>query len=469
MSAHHLSVLVQKLRRLVARPSDGEADGVLLARFVKQRDEQAFALLMRRYGPMVMSVCRRVAGHHQDAEDVYQATFLLLAHKAATIRNSAAVGSWLFGVAYRLSLRVKARAARRRQHEARAAGPEAREQADALSWGELRSIIDEELMRLPDKYRAPLLLCCFEGLTQEEAANQLGWSKRSVKDRLERGRHRLRARLTARGLTLSAALAGPMLVPGASSAAVPFALAQATLRAAGLIALGESITAAVSVNAAALAKGGLKAMLISKLVAVTAGVLVMAGVSGAGLALSWNMYSVGPDGATPGPKRTSPKAALLAPQPKKTNPVDFLGDPLPTGAVARLGSLRWRHDNAVDFAAFLPDGKAVVTTSADCIIRFWEHPSGKEIRRIDQSSKTSATYTGLAALSKDGKTIATCFDGGEIRLRDVATAKELPPLGTGRPDTTALSGAVTNIVFSPDNQNLAVAGQGGHHADLELG
>ena len=425
MSARHLSVLVQKLRRLVAKPSDGEADSVLLARFVKERDEQAFGLLMRRYGPMVMSACRRVAGHQQDAEDVFQATFLLLAHKAATIRNSAAVGSWLFGVAYRLALRVKARAARRRQHEALAAGPEACEHSDGLSWSELRSIVDEELARLPDKFRAPVLLCCCEGLTQEEAGNQLGWTKRSVKDRLERGRNRLRARLTARGLTLSAAWAGPMLVPGASSAAVPIALAHSTLRAVGLIALGESITAAVSINAAALAKGGLKAMLISKLVVVTAGVVLMAGISGAGLALSWPTTAVGPEGLRARAKPPSPSADLQALQPNKSNPVDLFGDPLPVGAVARLGTQRFRMSGdgpATGGIGFLAGAKTIVSASGNSgnAVFYWEATTGKLLREIKIGNFGIQTF----AVSPNGKYFAAGSPSG-IAVWDAAAAKEV--------------------------------------------
>src|SRR5207244_9817810 len=136
------------------------------------------------------------------------------------IRKKPSVASWWYGFAYRLSLKARADAARRAAHEKQSVhpGPPASpDPAAEITWRELRVVLDEELARLPDKYRAPLLLCYFDGLTQEEAANQLGWSKRSVKDRLERGRRRLRAQLTRRGLTLSAGLTGPLIAPGASS------------------------------------------------------------------------------------------------------------------------------------------------------------------------------------------------------------------------------------------------------------
>ena len=138
--------------------------------------------------------------------------FLLLATKAGTIRRSGAVGSWLFGVAHRLALKVKRATTRRRRYETRAAVPAMATQTDDITLRELRAVLDEELALLPDKYRAPLLLCYFQGLTQEEVADRLGWSTRSVKDRLERGRNgKLHVRLTRGGLTLSAVLSGVLL------------------------------------------------------------------------------------------------------------------------------------------------------------------------------------------------------------------------------------------------------------------
>src|SRR5262249_2418448 len=160
----------------------------LLERFARHADETAFAALVQRHGPLVWSVSRRVARHEQDAEDVYQATFLLLARKAGAIRKAGSVASWLYGVCHRLALRGRSDAARRRQHEARAAGTTPAPAPDDVTWRELREVLDEELARLPDSYRAPLVLCYFDGLTQEEAARQLGWSRRTVKHRLERGR-----------------------------------------------------------------------------------------------------------------------------------------------------------------------------------------------------------------------------------------------------------------------------------------
>src|SRR5947209_3111409 len=226
MPARQVGVLLRRLCGLFGSRPDASSDGVLLERFARHADEGAFAALVRRHGPLVWGVSRRVAQHEQDAEDVYQATFLLLARKAGAIRRAASLASWLYGVAYRLALRARGDAARRRQREARAPGPAPAMGPDELTWRELRAALDEELARLPEKYRAPLLLCYFDGLTQEEAARQLGWSRRAVKYRLECGRDRLRGRLARRGLTLPMALAGPLLAGGLASAAAPAALSE---------------------------------------------------------------------------------------------------------------------------------------------------------------------------------------------------------------------------------------------------
>src|SRR5262245_36020438 len=203
--------LVGYLRRLRIRPEpERSSDASLLSRFISERDESAFAALVDRHGPLVFQVCRRVLGDVHDAEDAFQAAFLVLARKAAFVYPPESLTAWLHGVAYRVAL--KARSARYRQHcvtqplaEA-VTDPHPEPPADVSS-REVHATVDEEVQRLPKVYRLPVILCCLEGRSLEEAAGLLGWTLGSVKGRLERGRARLHHRLARRGMTLTVTLA----------------------------------------------------------------------------------------------------------------------------------------------------------------------------------------------------------------------------------------------------------------------
>jgi RNA polymerase sigma factor (sigma-70 family) len=156
------------LRQVSAARRSSSSDGELLAQFVANRDESAFATLVRRHGGLVQSVCRSVLHHHQDTEDAMQAVFLVLARKAASIRKTEALASWLHGVAYRIACKARTQSARRRRSEREAATTSATQQAvDDLSWREVQAVLHAELRRLPDKYRLPLILCCLEGRTRD--------------------------------------------------------------------------------------------------------------------------------------------------------------------------------------------------------------------------------------------------------------------------------------------------------------
>ncbi len=236
-------------------------DEALLRRFATRREEGAFAVLVERHGPMVLGVCQHVLGDPHDAQDAFQAVFLILARRAGSIRSGGSVGSWLHGVALRVAAKAKVAAARRRVHERRGGEMAARRivgesLSDAGGWPE----IHEELGRLPEKYRSPLVLCYLEGLTQEMAARRLDCPLGTLQSRLARGRDRLRARLSRRGVVAPAVLlgAGAFSAPGTAMSA---ALADATVRAAVRLAAGEAISSGlVPASALALAEAGGKAM-----------------------------------------------------------------------------------------------------------------------------------------------------------------------------------------------------------------
>src|SRR5262249_3358893 len=238
------ATLLRHLRRLASRhAADPDADAILLDRFVRRRDEEAFAALVRRHGPMVLCVCRRVLADAGAAEDAFQATFLVLARKAATVRPREALASWLHGVAYRVALKARSDGARRQYREMptpELAPLDPRPDPLAeLTARELLTAVDEEVRQLPEVYRLPVILCCLEGRTREEAARLLGWTPGSVKGRLERGRERLHARLVRRGLTLTAALAAVEAARGPTPAGVPASLAGQAARAALAFAAGR--------------------------------------------------------------------------------------------------------------------------------------------------------------------------------------------------------------------------------------
>src|SRR5262245_22346001 len=259
------------------------SDGQLLELFITRHDEAAFCSLLHRHGGMVLHVCRRVLQQPQDAEDAFQGTFLLLAEKATSIQKRGSVASWLYGVAYRLALKSRARISRRRAREKRAVDMPAKEAGVQAAWEELHTILDEELQALPPKHQAPLVLCYLEGKTQEEAARQLGCPLGTIRSRVARAREMLKKRLARRGLALPAATLATGLATKEASA-VPMRLLRSTATAALAHAAGEAIPAGlITTEAAALAKGGLKAMTATHLKLVAALVLAL-GLVAAGTA-----------------------------------------------------------------------------------------------------------------------------------------------------------------------------------------
>jgi RNA polymerase sigma factor (sigma-70 family) len=257
-------MLLRHIHKLAAsRVTPQWTDRQLLDDFAARRDESAFTVLVSRHGPMVLRVCRRVLRHEQDAEDAFQATFLLLARNTASIRKREALAAWLHGVAYRTAMKAKRGAARRRNHEARlrTVAPQV---APSPTWDDVQAVLDEEVQRLPSPFREAFVLCVLEGKGGPEVAAELGCKEGTVKSRVNRARRRLQQRLCCRGIPLSALLAALSVAEGAGRAALPAALAQAAVGLGLLAAAGEPAAAVIPSHIAALAAGVSRAMFLTK-------------------------------------------------------------------------------------------------------------------------------------------------------------------------------------------------------------
>jgi RNA polymerase sigma-70 factor (ECF subfamily) len=303
MPGPSLNRVVQFLRR-ATDPAGGDEDGELLRRFVAAREEAAFAGLVRRHGAMVLGVCRRVLDDAHEAEDAFQATFLVLARRAAAVRKQDSVASWLYGVAYRVALKARTASARRNPGSGAATEPaSADDPAAEAAWRELRPVIDEELSHLPEKYRAPLILCYLEGKTNEEAARLLGWTKGTVSGRLARARDLLRPRLARRGLGLAGGGVAVLLAQhGAPTASA--ALLETTISAV--------LAGRLSAPAAAIAGGVMRAMFLKKLTTLAA-LVVGLGIVAGGVGLLRQS-------APGGEEQRRPSAPRGEEQPEKAKP-----------------------------------------------------------------------------------------------------------------------------------------------------
>src|SRR6266545_144568 len=429
MPHNQTATILGHLRRL----SDADTpDGQLLRRFAAEGDETAFAALLQRHGRLVWGLCRRTLNHH-DAEDAFQATFLVLARQAASIRNPEGFVSWLYGVAARIAFRARHNAARRQVVEAQAeATPPASPPAEA-GLRELQVILEEEVGRLKTIYRMPFVLCCLEGKSKAEAAAELGWKEGSVSGRLARARERLRQRLARRGVTLPAALTAAALAQPAS-AAVPVALSHATLAAA--LSFGALKAAAGSLRAVSLAEGFLASVTVTRLALRTVALLLCALlVGGAGFAASW-------------PRGSSPAETPAPSQPGKERPRQpEVAASLPPGALVRMGSTSLRHGSTVLAVALAPDGKTVAAASIDGRLCVWDTASGALLREWRPDALA-------LAWSPDGKTLATGGNDRAVILWDVATGKQ-------RRQLTGHAKRISALAYTADGSILASASADG--------
>jgi RNA polymerase sigma factor (sigma-70 family) len=398
-------------------------DRELLHRFARG-DQSAFAALMRRHGAMVLGVGRRVLHQESDAEDVFQATFLALARHAGSRRWRASVGNWLYLVASRMALNARAESECRARHEAKARVPATADPLAVVSGRELCAVFDEEVARLPERLRAPLVACCLEGQTRDEAAKALGLSLGTLKRALEQGRALLRTRLEKRGFTLPAALAGALAAEGVSQAAIPAALTTAALSAAA--------GAPSSTRVLALAQHVLPTTIFPSLRAVAALLLTATLIGG----LAW---------AVGRPLDPQSQETIQKPATESEPKTDAFGDPLPEGAIARMGTVRLRHESAQ--VAFAPDGKTLISWGGGLGVRTWDAATGKQIR---ERQLTHSHAKAMEVSLLDQKTVFT-WQFGSLHLHDGTTGKEVHSLQV---EPFEMPGSVC---LSPDRKTVAVA------------
>lgn len=429
MPASTLSLVIQHLRAVCEPDGSVQTDCELLARFLENRDEVALAVLVRRHAPMVWGVCRRLL-NHQDAEDAFQATFLVFFRKAADV-PSQAIANWLYGVARRTALHLRGLAAKRRRRETQVvdmpepitpAGPDA----------DLQRVVEEELSRLPDHHRRVVVLCDVEGMTRKEAARQLGIPEGSVASRLARARLMLAKRLTYRGAVLSGGAVVAILSAGSVSASAP--LVASTIKAASLLAAGE-VAGVVSTRVAALTEGVLKAMFMTKIKSVLAAVLVVGlafGGIGLGGALSTSPAAVAPT-KTPEQIRgkSIEKELATAAQPE-----------VPAYSPYAVWSVSWSSD-----------GKRLASGGFDGLVRLWdEEGNAKEVLAGHHRAIT------FVAWSPKGDRLASAGQDGTVRLW-AAEGKPGPVL-------EGHSGLVACVAWSSDGKHLASAGFADHTVRL---
>jgi RNA polymerase sigma factor (sigma-70 family) len=446
-------------------------DGQLLERYVREGDEAAFAALVQRYGSLVLGVCQRVLRDSHAAEDAFQATFLVLVRKASSLDRRGPIGNWIYTVAYRTAVKARANAARRRVRETRAIPMPTEQIMDSAAWQELRPLLDEEINRLPEKYRAPLVLCYLQGKTNEQAAHELGWPTGSMSRRLAQGRELLRKRLVGRGVVLSGTLLGTLLTSNAS-AAVPGTLAATTVKAA-MVFKGTSVVSSgiLSPGVVALAEETLKALVVPKL-KIVAGVLMALfpiGMIGAGAVFTWevlpeikratdnfewratvcqnvwkldtslydrtspvNVLAAAPDGVTIAAGGERPDCSIQ------------LWD-LPTRRVRKNGFLTG-HTDSVTSLAFSPDNRLLASGSQDRSIRLWDLTADDPRSTILGGHDKGVT--ALAFVPTAENILASAGIDGTIKLWDIVTGRRLATLPGG-------SGPILALSAAPDSKTLA--------------
>jgi len=457
MAEHPLQKVVRHICKLAGGPATREAsDQDLLGRYIRLDDGGAFEALVKRHGPMVRDLCRRLFTQDADADDAFQAVFLILARKARSIRKRQSLASWLHGVACRVAEKSKRDVARRhRLDQRRQPHPAAEDVGKEAAWRELCRVLDAELNCVGESYKAPLVLCYLQGRTRDEAAKQLGYSLRTLDRRLERGRQLMQHRLARRGYDLSGIMCVMGLAHTKASAVVPPQLLTATLKAASALTTPfAGGGGAISGTVAVLAERVMENMMIAQAVrsiAVFVGVVALAGVAALAVHGVGGQEGESKSEAVPvRPMSQQNQVKRVAAEATDRPRVDPYGSPLPTGVIARIGTdlgVVVRESGAQNgYLVFTPNGKSLVFSgSNNSAVRFCDPATGKEQRRI--SLPDEALYDFV--LSPDGtKLITVPLAEGTVRVWDVATCKTIREISVPK-------GGCSEFAFSVDGTMLA--------------
>jgi RNA polymerase sigma factor (sigma-70 family) len=451
MTTNSLHAVVSHARRISgSAPDDARSDEEILESFLRNQCSAAFNTLFRRHGRLVRSVCRQILRSDEDVEDAVQAVFLVLALKAGSIRRRNSLSSWLYGVAFKTAMSAHKTATRRHKHERRTKDRSSIEPETVAAGRELQAIVAQEVERLPEKYRAPFLLCCLEGRTKAEAARELGWKEGTVSGRLAEARRILRLRLARRGVALSALLCLGSLTTRALAGTKLTDLASAAV----LIAAGTPLKrTCLSSKVIALTREVARAMFLSSV--KTGSGLLLLGVLTLGAAGNClrGAGSSEEQIAASEVRPAIPPAPLL---------VDNLGDPLPEGATARIGSKRFRADST-HIAAFSADGRWLGYGSGDGHVYVCEASSGKSLLEIQLDDAQRGPVTELL-FSPDGKRlVAGTFGSKILSVINLKTKKVLFTLPNAVRDQEhhGLDWQYPCSAFIQDGKTLVVGGKDG--------
>jgi RNA polymerase sigma factor (sigma-70 family) len=451
MGDGQLRPLIDRLMHTVGRDGGQLSDAQLLERFVQSRDEAAFESLLWRHGPMVLALCQRMLRHRHDAEDAFQATFLVFFRKARSISRRDCVASYLYRVAYRLALKARARAANRADHGPLIDSLPAPEEPDAALAADRRAVLDDALSRLPEKYRAPLVLHYLEGKTVQQTAQAIGCPPGTVSGRLDRARELMRKRLARRGVMLSDAVVPVVLARAGKAEALRAVLASATLDAVRARAGQPAAAGMAWATPRALAESA------GRLVAgarwkVVAPLLLLLGLAGLGIGLAGRQVSPPPE-ASP-PRAASGRQAEQPARAVRPSAAAADEDPLPQGARLRLGSQRFTYGPLLEALALSPDGATVAGLGQTNSVLFWDAATGKRQTYI---SANDLAQLCAVDFSPDG--IAVALGDASGRAVVIPSWKNNTEPAEGINERHA--GAVKAIRFAPDGQTVASAGEDG--------